>query len=129
MIATTFIDKTIVTRILVNKLRRDISPELIKARHIMGFELPEKIAAEGSNIEAVPDIIAVCNSGILVYKIELNRSFPVYTWKLLSGYARKNNGRFYIVIPDDMKNSVEKEIITNKIDAHIILFPNPSARP
>ncbi len=120
-----FIDKTIITRILLNKLNSYKSSGIIKARHVAGFELPERIASAGEEFEVTPDIIAIKGNEMHIYKIELNRPLPLSICKLLSGFAKKNNGIFYIVIPDTIRKKVEEQITLNNIDAKIITFYQP----
>ena len=52
------IDKTMITRVLINKLEDEESPKEIRAKHIKNFESPEKVALKENNGVVVPDLVA-----------------------------------------------------------------------
>ncbi len=116
------IDKTMITRVLINKLEDEESPKEIRAKHIKDFESPDKIALKENNGVVVPDLVAFYDKEIHVYQIELDKSMPVDSWKILALYAKKNNGNLYLVVPDYNKEQVKKEIVKNDIRAGIIYF-------
>lgn len=118
------IDKTMVTRAVITKIKNDWNPELIKALHIKGYDEPEKIQIKGNKKERgyKPDILALNESQTNIYEIELNKQMPVAKWRLFSNYARENNGNLYIVVPDYLKEDIKKEIKEKEIFSGLIYF-------
>jgi hypothetical protein len=116
------IDKTMVTKAIISKIQDENMPEKIKAIHLKDYDTPDKISVKGKNIGYTPDIEAFFKKEINVYEIELDKKMPVEKWRLLSLYAKKNNGNFYLVIPDYLRGPVKDEISKNDISARIIYF-------
>ena len=88
----------------------------------MGYETPNKILVQGNDEGYVPDIAAFYDDETVVYEIELNKAMPIEKWKSLSMYARNNHGRFYLVVPDYLKEDVKTEMKENEVNAGLIYF-------
>ena len=116
------IDKTLITRVLINRLKENEEPREIKAKHIQEFENPDKITVEGKTAAIVPDLIAIYEKKTQIYQIQLGKDLPIESWEILALYAKENNGNFYLVVPDVIKEQVKKKIIKNHINAGIIYF-------
>jgi hypothetical protein len=118
------IDKTKVTKAVITKIRNDWNPEMIKAKHVKGFNDPETIYIKGDKNERgyKPDIVALNENQTNIYEIELNRQMPVTKWRLFSNYARENNGNLYIIVPDYLKEDIKKEIQNKDIYSGLIYF-------
>jgi hypothetical protein len=118
------IDKTMVTRAVITKIKNDWNPQMIKAQHLKDFNDPETIYIKGNKKERgyKPDIIALNETQTNIYEIELNKQMPVAKWRLFSNYARENNGNLYIVVPDYLKEEIKKEIQEKDIYTGLIYF-------
>lgn len=116
------IDKTMVTRAVISKIREEKSPKAIKAKHLISFDNPMKISLKEKNEEYTPDIAAIFDDSTTVYEIELNEIMPVEKWRVLSLYARRNNGNLYLVVPDYLKDPIKEKIKEKEINAGLIYF-------
>jgi len=116
------VDKTTVTRAVVQKIQNDTSPERIRTTHLKGFDDPETIYIKGNEKGYKPDIVAINKNGINVYEIELSDQMPVDKWRLFSTYAQKNNGNLFLVVPDYLKETIKREIQDNEIHSRLIYF-------
>jgi hypothetical protein len=111
-----------VTKAVISKIQDEDIPEKIKAIHMKEFETPDKISVKGKNVGYTPDIEAFFKKEVKIYEIELDKKMPVEKWRLLSLYAKKKNGNFYLVVPDYLRGPVKDEIRKNDISAGIIYF-------
>lgn len=116
------IDKTMVSRAIVTKIKEDRDPLNIQAKHIKGFGMPEKVKIKGNEDGYTPDIAAVYDKETHIYEIELSKDLTTDKWQLLSMYAKRNNGNFYLVVPDYLREPVKKELDSKDINAGIIYF-------
>jgi hypothetical protein len=116
------LDKTMVTRAVIIKIEEERKPKKIKTKHVLGYDSPNKISYKGKEEGYTPDIAAVFDNGTNVYEIELNKTMPVEKWRILSLYARKNNGNLYLVVPDYLKEPIKEEIKDKDISAGVIYF-------
>jgi hypothetical protein len=116
------LDKTMVTRAVISKIEDERKPKAIKAKHVIGYDSPHKVSIKGKEQGYTPDIAAVFDNSTMVYEIELNKSMPVEKWRVLSLYARKNNGNLYLVVPDYLKEPIKEEIKEKDINAGVIYF-------
>lgn len=119
---TQSIDKTLITRAIISKIQDETKPLKIQAKHVLGFDSPNKISLKGQDEGFVPDIAVIYEKKTIVYEIELNKTMPVDKWHLLSLFARKHNGSLYLVVPEYLKNPIKKEISENEINAGVIVF-------
>lgn len=115
-------DKTMVTRAVISKIEEEENPQIIKAKHVKGYDSPNKVSIKGNNEGYTPDIAVVYDNSTTVYEIELNKSVSVDKWEALSLYARKNNGNLYLVIPDYLKGPIKEKIAEKDINAGVIYF-------
>ncbi len=116
------IDKTMVSRAVISKLENEMKPAKIRAKHVLGFESPNKISFESKEQEYIPDIAAIYDESMSFYEIELNKNVKVEKWRLLSLYAKKNKGNLYLVVPDYLKETIKEEIKENNINAGVLVF-------
>ncbi len=116
------IDKTMVARAVISKIQDETKPEVIKAKHIKEYDMPSKISIKGENNGYIPDIAISFKEKTHVYEIELDKKMATEKWRLLSLYAKKNNGNLYLVVPDYLKEDIKKEIQDNNINAGLIYF-------
>lgn len=116
------IDKSMVTRAVISKIEEETKPNKIKAKHVKGYDSPAKISSKEKNEEYVPDITAFYDTTTTIYEIELKEELSVDKWRLLSLYAKKNNGNLFLVVPDYLKDNVKREIKDKDINAGIIYF-------
>jgi len=115
-------NKTIVSRAIISKIEIENHPKEVRTKHVMGYETPNKILVQGNDEGYVPDIAAFYDDETVVYEIELNKAMPIEKWKSLSMYARKNHGRFYLVVPDYLKEEIKAEMKENEVNAGLIYF-------
>ncbi len=116
------LDKSMVTRAVITKIEEERKPKAIKTKHVIGYDSPNKISLKGKDEGYTPDIAAIFDNSTTVYEIELNKTMPVEKWRMLSLYARKNNGNFYLVVPDYLKEPITQEIKEKEINAGVIYF-------
>lgn len=116
------IDKTMVTRAVISKIEEEDNPQKIKAKHVVGYDSPNKVSIKGNDEGYTPDIAVVYDNSTTVYEIELNKSVSVDKWRALSLYARKNNGNLYLVVPDYLKEPITEKITEKEINAGVIYF-------
>ena len=117
-----YIDKQLVSKAIISKIRNDRSPKEIRAAHLEEFKSPEKISFNSGTESFVPDIEAVYEKENIVYEIELDNKITVNKWRTLSKYARKSNGNFYLVVPRQLKEFIKKELDNNDVNAGVITF-------
>lgn len=118
----TIIDKTMVSQAIVLKIKESSQPDKIMAKHIEDFDNPEKLTYEGKKNGFVPDIIAYFKKEANVYEIELDQKVSVDKWQLFDAFAKKNNGKFYVVVPDSFREEIRKIIKSHGISAGLIYF-------
>lgn len=116
------LDKTLIAKAVISKIRKEGNPESIRAKYVNDFEPPNMIHLKGSDESYAPDIAAEYKKTMDVYEIELNSEMPVTKWRLFSLYARKNNGNFYLVVPDYLKEEVKHQLLNREINAGLIYF-------
>ena len=116
------IDKTMVSRAVISKIQDDSKPDKILAKHIKEYDTPEKLAFKGQKDGYIPDIVAFFKTEANVYEIELEKEISIEKWHLFDVYAKKYNGRFYIVVPDSLKEAIKKLIKEKEIHAGLIYF-------
>ncbi|MDF1550947.1 MAG: hypothetical protein P1P88_24200 [Bacteroidales bacterium] len=116
------INKTMVTRAVISNFKEDKIPKTIRAKHLKGFDTPEKVSKEGEDSGYIPDIEAVFDDETIIYEIELDKTMLVEKWELLSSYARDKNGNLYLVVPDYLKDTIVKEIKDKDVNAGIVYF-------
>jgi hypothetical protein len=116
------INKTIVTRAVIIKIKDDENPDVIKATHIQGYDDPDKIGNKGNDEGYKPDIVASKENETNIFEIELDDQMPVNKWRLFSEYANKNNGNLFLVVPDYLKESIKKEMQKQQIRSRLIYF-------
>ncbi|HBH49536.1 MAG TPA: hypothetical protein DDX98_12890, partial [Bacteroidales bacterium] len=73
-------------------------------------------------ISHIPDIEVSYENETHLYDIVLDKKEATGRWKLLSQYARKNNGNLYLVVPEKIKDAIKKSISENDINAGILFF-------
>jgi len=117
-----YIDKTMVSKAIISKIRNDRNPKEIRAVHLEEYKSPEKISLNSDKESFVPDIEAVYEKENIVYEIELDDKIAVNKWRTLSKYARKSNGNFYLVVPRKLKEFIKKELDKNAVNAGLITF-------
>lgn len=116
------IDKTTVSRAVISKIQGDNNPDKIESKHISDYETPKKMIFEGKKNGFIPDIVTFFNTEPNIYEIELEKEISFEKWKLFDTYAKKNNGKFFIVAPDYLKEGIKKLIKDEKINAGLIYF-------
>jgi hypothetical protein len=115
--------KSSVERAIIAKLQEERNPEKIKAQHVLGFDTPIKLKTQGDQeISHIPDIEVNYENETHLYDIVLDKKEATGRWKLLSQYARKNNGNLYLVVPEKIKDAIKKSISENDINAGILFF-------
>lgn len=82
--------------------------------HRQGFSVPERVRWEEGHEGVVPHITARYNKAVYVFDIEtrnhINEGQVEDRWRLLSAYARRHQGKFYLVIPESRADYLEKVV-------------------
>ena len=116
------IDKTMVTRAVIIKIKDDENPDVIKATHIQGYDDPDIIGNKENDQGYKPDIVAFKENETNIFEIELDDRMPVNKWRLFSEYARQNNGNLFLVVPDYLKEGIKSEMQKQQIRSRLIYF-------
>jgi len=118
----THIDKRKVARAMIQKIKQELAPQEIRTSFIAGYTPPEKIGVKGKEQNYEPDIEVKYNKGTSIYAIELDDDLDINKWRLMSLYARKNNGILHIITPDWLRQSVTEQLENEEINAGLIYF-------
>lgn len=116
------VDKNTVARIMIKKIEQENRPKEIKTTYLKGYPVPDKIAFKGDEDAHAPDIEAIYDNEHHLYEIELDDNVKINKWKLMSLYAKKNSGKFYLVVPRWLKDPIIDQIKKEKIRARVISF-------
>lgn len=116
------IDKTMVARAVIIKIKDDKKADVIKAKYIQGYDDPDIIGNKGNDKGYKPDILTSKGNETNIFEIELDDKMPVNKWRLFSEYAQKNNGNLFLVVPDSLKESIKNEMQKHKINSRLIYF-------
>lgn len=117
------INKSIVSKAIISKIKQERNPRQIRAAHVEKYQKPESVVqGNKKKEEIVPDITAIYDNEKILYEIELDKELPVKKWSTLSEYARKFNGSFYLVIPKPLRDNVKKALTENELNIGIISF-------
>ncbi|MFW5760885.1 MAG: hypothetical protein ACOCXH_07905 [Cyclobacteriaceae bacterium] len=122
----TNIDKKMVARAIIQKIEEENKPEKIRTDFLPGYDTPDKITLKTTNNNQPeihkPDIEVVLDGKTNLYEIELDDKNKEDKWRLLSLFAKKNNGKFFLVVPDWMRQPMVDQLKNNKINASLIYF-------
>jgi hypothetical protein len=116
------INKTMVTKAVISKIEDESRPKKIKAKHISGYETPNKITYKGNNEQYIPDIAAYYDKSTNIYEIELDDSMPVKKWQLFSDYAKSHHGKLILIVPDFLLENVKQEVENQNFSVELIYF-------
>ncbi|MFO7924528.1 MAG: hypothetical protein R6U58_12635 [Bacteroidales bacterium] len=116
------IDKVLVTRAVISKIKEESDSAQIKARDLKEYDTPSAVITDQKDDGFNPDIVVYDNDVINLYEIELDEDTDKDKWKVLSLYANKHGGHLYLVVPDNIRDEVKKELKMAKINAGLIYF-------
>ena len=111
-----------ILRVMIQDINEKRHPMEIKTDHLKDYNSPEKLTLKGNDKIHKPDMIVVYDKETHLYEVELDRKMETEKWKLYSLYARKNNGNFYLIVPDWLCDPVKDRLKEEKIDAGLIYF-------
>lgn len=101
-----------IVRSVVDHLHRQGFSEVMA--RAQGFAVPERVRWEEGHEGVVPHITARYNKAVYVFDIEtrnhINEGQVEDRWRLLSAYARRHQGKFYLVIPESRADYLEKVV-------------------
>lgn len=115
------INKSMVSRAIISKIEDERNPKEIRTKHVVGYKSPSEVSNK-NNHEFTPDIAAIYENETIMYEIELDTKMPVEKWRTLSKFVHKNNGSFYLVVPNQLKELVKKELEEKEVNAGVITF-------
>lgn len=115
------INKSMVSRAIISKIEEERNPKEIRTNHIVGYKSPSEVS-DKNNHEFTPDIAAIYENETIMYEIELDTKMPVEKWQTFSKYVHKKNGSFYLVVPNQLKEIVKKELEEKQVNAGVITF-------
>lgn len=116
------INKSEVVKSLIHSINEESKPDIIKTKHIEKLDNPEKITMHDDNQFYIPDVEAIIDKAPTFFEIELDSTMPIEKWRLFSLHCLKNNGSFYLVVPDFLKDKIKKEIKDKEINAGLLFF-------
>ncbi|NBC82181.1 MAG: hypothetical protein GVY19_02255 [Bacteroidetes bacterium] len=116
------INKKMVARAMIQKIEQERDPVEIKTNFVVGYQSPERIAIKGKTDGYEPDIEVQYNKEMHLYAIELDDSMNTNKWRLMSLYAKKNNGNLHLIVPDWLKQPVRDNLDKEEINAGLIFF-------
>jgi hypothetical protein len=77
-----------------------------------GFSTPGKVKWEEEDEGVVPDITGEYKGSVYVFEIETGDQIEAKKvedrWRLLSVYAKRHDGKFYLVIPETKADHLQK---------------------
>ena len=77
-----------------------------------GYATPLKVKWDEEHEGVVPDITGEHQGSVYVFDIEtgdrINRNKAEDRWRLLSAFARRNNGKFYLIVPEKKASYVQE---------------------
>ena len=115
------INKSMVSRAIISKIEEERNPKEIRTNHLVGYNSPSEVSNK-TNKEFTPDIAAIYEDEIIMYEIELDTNLPVEKWQTFSKHVHQNNGSFYLVVPNQLKEIVKKELEEKQVNAGVITF-------
>ncbi len=84
------------------------------------YERPGLIFHKENEKGFFPDIMVSNDERDLVFEIELDKKQKLEKWRTFSKYARRHDGRFFIITPEKIAGKTQKLLHKNKIDAEVI---------
>ncbi len=116
------INKTLVVRAVISKIKDDRAPDKIEVKELEGFDTPDKIPSNVKDDGLIPDVAVHYGKVLNIYEIELEDTMDAEKWKLMSLYLKKNKGHLFLVVPDYLKEKIKGELEKSKINAGLIYF-------
>jgi len=107
---------------LIHKVRLEKGLVKIRSRFGKEYERPERIRIKGKKKQVTPDLVIESGDRTDMYIVELEASFEMEKWRLLSLYTRQLHGSLYIIAPVDYEALISRKLEEFKITARIIPF-------
>ena len=116
------IDKTMVVKAVISKIKDEGKPDKIKAKDLKDYKTPSKILYKEKNSHIIPDLAVYNDDGLYLYEVELDDKMDIEKWKIMSLYSKKYKGFLYLVVPDHLREKVKNELQKNQVNAGLIYF-------
>lgn len=89
-----------------------------------GFSAPNVVKWDDTDTGVLPDITCEHNGALFVFEIEtadaLEEERVEDRWKLLSVHARRFNGKFYLVIPEQKADDVQDVVKSLDVQTELL---------
>lgn len=113
---STNFNKEAITKAVVKEIKKQYTKAQIQATYTSEFQNPSKLAWKNKGENYMPDIIVQnVKEGLNIYEIELSGEFDIDKWKLYSLYAKKSNGRFFLVLPRWLMGKARQTLNDNEL--------------
>ena len=117
------ISNEIILNTIIGKAKQEKDTVRIRARFGNEYDRPETIILKGKKKKPViPDLVISYKTKTDLYLIEQDTNYDIKKWRLLSLYALKKQGNFYIVAPKDNESYISRKLEDSMISARIICF-------
>jgi len=108
---------------LIEKAKLEDGIVTIRSAFGNEYERPDTIILKGRKKRPVtPDLVITFRDKADLYVIEQETNYNIEKWRLLSLYALKMKGNFYIVTPKDNESFITRKVEDAMISARIIYF-------
>jgi hypothetical protein len=114
------IEQIIIT--LIDKARQNKGTLNIRSRFGQEFERPDSIKIKGKKKQVTPDLVIESRKGADLYVIELETTYDIEKWRLLSLYALRMKGNLHIVAPHENETYISGKVEESGINARILYF-------
>lgn len=95
----------------------------IKA-NVKGFESPDEVKAQHQSTGIVPNLTANSSGKMYLFEFEDLRydveSEIIPRWKMLSNYAQKKQGEFFLVIEENRVDQIKSLLEENELEGIIL---------
>ncbi len=101
----------------------DENPKVeVKTDHLVNYETPDKIVLKDSSKSFMPDVTIAREDSQNFYQIELNNHFEVDKWQTMAKMAQHQNGNFYLILPENLKEIAKENLKKQNVNGHILYF-------
>jgi len=107
---------------LIQNVKTEKGVVNIRSRFGKEYERPDSIRIKGKKKQITPDLVIESGNRTHMYIVELEASFDVDKWRILSLYTSKLHGDLYILAPRDYEVFFSRKLEAFNISAHIIPF-------
>ncbi len=116
--------KQAVAQAIINRIEENDKPVTIETGLFKNYNSPNKITQKDNGEGYTPDIkVRLKDNTTNFYEIVLKNEYNIEKWRILSSYAKDNNGKLILIVPDSLLDNLKKTLKDNNLkNIHIIYF-------